>query len=275
MITFLCDLDGVVYRDRDPVPGAADAIAGLRAAGHRLLFATNNATHSRTEFVERLAAVGVPALEEEIATSASATATYLSTLPAPPATVLVVGSEALTAELTRAGIQVLALPESAVEPLVPRPDCVVVSLDRRFTYARLALAQAAVLAGASLVATNRDPQFPGANGRLWPGAGSIVAAVEAACRRQAVAIGKPGPLLYQALLQTHGVDPRRAIVVGDNLETDIPGAAALGMASVLVLTGISRRADLASAQAQPTLVVENLTELLTQNLEALLPVKAG
>ncbi|HVA91185.1 MAG TPA: HAD hydrolase-like protein, partial [Chloroflexota bacterium] len=174
----------------------------------------------------------------------------------------------LAGELEAVGIRVI-LPPTEGDP-AERPDCVVASLDRSFTYAKLACAQWAVLGGATLVATNRDPQFPGANGRLWPGAGSIVAAVETACRTQATAIGKPGPLLYQTLLRAHGVDPGRVIVVGDNLETDIPGAAALGMASVLVLTGVSTRADLETSAAKPTFVVESLTELLQWDLEALL-----
>jgi 4-nitrophenyl phosphatase len=268
VITFLFDLDGVVYRDRESVPGAAEAVAGLRAAGHGILFATNNATHGRLEFVERLAAVGVPAELDQIATSASATAAYLRQLPNPPATALVVGAPSLAAELEAVGIRVTRASDDG--DILEQPDCVVASLDRQLSYARLAQAQAAVLAGASLIATNRDPQFPGANGRLWPGAGSIVAAIEAACRTTATAIGKPGPLLYQTLLRAHGTDPKRVIVVGDNLQTDIPGAVALNLASVLVLTGISTRAELAASAAKPTLVVENLIELLQHDLEALL-----
>lgn len=262
ILTFLFDLDGVIYRDREPVTGAAEAVAALRAAGHRLLFATNNATSLRADFVERLASVGVPAREEDLATSASATAGYLASLPTPPASVYVVGSDALARELADVGIRVIEDDE--------QPDCVVASLDRHFTYEKLARAQRAVLGGASLVATNRDPQFPGANNRLWPGAGSIVAAVETACRQQAVAIGKPGPLLYRTLLRATGADLARTIVVGDNLDTDITAAAAMNLPSVLVLTGVSRREDIAKAPAKPTLVVERLTELLHTDLEALL-----
>jgi len=268
VITFLFDLDGVIYRDREPVPGAAEAVAGLRAAGHTILFATNNATHGRQEFIARLAAVGVPAELDQIATSASATAAYLHQLPHPPATALVVGAPSLAAELEAVGIRVTRASDE--EDLGDQPDCVVASLDRQISYPRLAQAQAAVLGGASLIATNRDPQFPGAHGRLWPGAGSIVAAIETACRTTATVIGKPGPLLYQTLLRAHDIDPRRVIVVGDNLETDIPGAVALNLASVLVLTGISTRADLATSATKPTLVVENLTELLHLDLEGLL-----
>jgi 4-nitrophenyl phosphatase len=273
MITFLFDLDGVIYRDREPVRGAAEAVAALRAAGHKMLFATNNATHARSEFLQRMAAVGVPADLADLATSASATAAYLQQMPDSPRTALVVGAASLIAELEAVGIRAIAA--SSEGDADEQPDCVVVSLDREFTYAKLTHAQWAVLGGASLVATNRDPQFPGAQGRLWPGAGSIVAAVETACRTKATAIGKPGPLLYQTLLRAHGVDPARVIVVGDNLETDIPGAAALGLASVLVLTGISTRADLETSAVKPTLVVESLTALLHTDLEGLLAGRAS
>jgi 4-nitrophenyl phosphatase len=260
MLTLLCDLDGVIYRDQEPMPGAAETVAAWRAAGHRVLFATNNATRSRAEFVQRLIAVGVPATEADLATSASATASYLRSLPTPPSTAYVVGAAALEAELRAAGIRIVEDGE--------QPDCVVASLDRQFTYQKLARAQAAVFAGAALFATNRDPVFPGAD-RIWPGGGSIVAAVETACRREAVSIGKPGPLLYRTLLASSGADPARTIVVGDNLETDIPGAVEMGMPSILVLTGVSRREDIAAAAAKPTLVVETLPETLHHDLEAL------
>jgi HAD superfamily hydrolase (TIGR01450 family) len=270
MNTFLFDLDGVIYRDRERVPFAAEAIATLRAAGHRILFATNNATRLRTEFAERIAEAGVPARPEEIATSASATAGYLRTLESRPCTAIVVGSPALKTELENAGIRVL---DSDVG-LDVQPDVVVASLDRELTYEKLARAQHAVLRGALLVATNRDPQFPGANGRIWPGAGTIVAAMEAACRQSAVSIGKPGTLLYRTLLAATRADPARTIVVGDSLVTDIPAAVAMGLASVLVLTGVTSRAELAGSAVVPTLVLEDLSELAAMDTDTLLPSRA-
>lgn len=274
MLTFLFDLDGVIYRDREPVPGAASTIAALRAAGHRVLFATNNGTSRREEFVARMAGVGVPATIDELGTSGYATAQYLRTRPTPPARTLVIGAAALQAELAAAGLRAAMAPLSEDDWAAQPPDCVVVSLDRQFTYQKLAQAQRAVLRGAALVATNRDPQFPGSDG-IYPGAGSMVAAVEAACRQQAVAIGKPAPLLYQMLLEATGADAGRTIVVGDNLLTDIAAAAAMGLPSILVLTGVSRREDVAQAQAKPDLVVATLPEMLDRDLEALLRRAAG
>ena len=271
MITFIFDLDGVIYRDREPVPSAAEAIGTLRAAGHRILFATNNATRRRTEFAERIASVGVAARPEEIATSASATAEYLRTLEPRPRSSMIIGSEALMAEIEAVGIRAV---DAAVES-DEQPGVVVVSLDRSFTYEKLARAQQAVLRGALLVATNGDPQFPGANGRIWPGAGSIVAAMEAACRRPAFFIGKPSSLLYKTLLSATGAEPTQTIVVGDSLVTDIPAATAMGLASVLVLTGVTTRAELAASDIKPTIVLENLAELAALDPNTLLQPHAA
>lgn len=277
MLTFLFDLDGVIYRDNEPMPGAAETVAALRAAGHRILFATNNGTRSREEFAAKLIKVGVPAAIDELATSGYATARYLISRADPPGTALVIGSAALRADLENEGIRTFDAPISDADRASlgarGRPDCVVVSLDRTFSYEKLAQAQDFVLHGALLVATNRDPQFPGAD-RLYPGAGSIVAAVETACRQQAIAIGKPGPLLYQTLLRATGADLSRTIVIGDNLITDIAAAEAMHLPSMLVLTGISRREDLATSPVQPSLVIETLPELLSMDLESLVSARA-
>jgi HAD superfamily hydrolase (TIGR01450 family) len=270
VITFLFDLDGVIYRGNEPVHGAADAVAALRAAGHHILFATNNATQRREEFVAKLERVGVPAIVDDLATSASATAWYLSTLPQPPASALVIGASSLARDLEDVGIQIVDVESADSE----QPDCVVASLDRDFSYQKLARAQTAVLGGAMLVATNKDPQFPGSS-RLWPGAGSIVAAVEAACQKTAISIGKPGPLLYKTLLDACNADLTRTVVVGDNLETDIAAAAAMRLPSILVLTGISQRRDVERSPAKPSWVVDNLLELLSRNLDDLFSPATG
>ena len=116
------------------MPGAAGAVASLRAAGHRILFATNNATQRRDEFVAKLARVGVPAAVDDLATSASATARYLATLAKPPASALVIGAAALASDLQDAGIHIVNVESADTE----QPDCVVASLDRDFTYRKLA-----------------------------------------------------------------------------------------------------------------------------------------
>jgi HAD superfamily hydrolase (TIGR01457 family) len=254
---FIFDLDGVIYRGHDPIPGAPEAIAALRRRGHTVAFATNNSTHTRADVVAKLAAMGVPATLDEVIATSYATARYILGAGRPHRNLLLLGAPAMYQEVEAAGLP-------AVHDPPPPIDYVVVGLDSSFNYDRLAQAQAAVLAGAMLVATNRDPQLPIEGGHLLPGAGSLVVAVETATRRQAVSIGKPEPGLFAALLDALGASPAATIVVGDNLLTDIAAAARLGCRSVLVLTGVSSRADLATSEIKPDMVVETLDELVAR-----------
>ena len=254
MSTFIFDLDGTIYRDDAVLPGARETIAALRARGHRVLFASNNSTRTRAAYLEKLQTMGLEVEPDGLATSAYATGIYLRKLPQPPRSLLIVGADALAEEITAAGVE--ARTDGA-----PPVDAVVVGLDRAFTYARLAAAQAAVLAGARLIATNRDPQFPAHEG-LLPGAGSIVSAVEVASGTTAETVGKPEPHLDQALIDATAADPRTTIVVGDSLLTDIAAAKPLNLYSVLVLTGVSAEAPAPGAQPQPDLVVPSVAELI-------------
>lgn len=253
MSTFILDLDGTVYRDDAILPGARETIEALRAQGHRVLFASNNSTHTRADYVRRLAAMGLTVEPDGLAATGYATGLYLRGRPEPPRSLLVVGPETLVQEILAAGLQ-------ARTDGSPPIDAVVVGLDRGFTFASLAAAQAAVLSGALLVATNRDPQFPGHDG-ITPGAGSLVAAVETASRTTAITIGKPEPHLYRGLMEATGADPRTTVVVGDSMLTDIPAAIPLSLYSVLVLTGVSA-APAADADLQPDLVIPSIAELI-------------
>ena len=253
MSTFIFDLDGTVYRDDVVLPGARETIATLRRRGHHVLFANNNSTRTRDEYARKLAQMGLTIEPGGLVTSAYATGVYLCSLPEPPRSLLLIGAASLGEEIAAAGLE-------ARMDGVPPVDAVVVGLDRAFTYARLAAAQAAVLAGARLVATNRDPQYPGREG-LAPGAGSLVAAVETAAQTTAVTVGKPEPHMYRALLDAAGADPRTTVVVGDSMQTDIAAALPLGLYSVLVLTGVSA-APAADARPQPNLVVPSVADLI-------------
>lgn len=256
MSTFIFDLDGTVYRDDAVLPGARETIAALRARGHRVLFASNNSTRTRAAYVQKLKDMGLEIEPNGLATSAYATGIYLRGLAAPPRSLLIVGAAALGEEIAAAGLE-------ARLGGAPPVDAVVVGLDHAFSYARLAAAQAAVLAGARLIATNRDPQFPSRDG-LAPGAGSLVAAVEVASGTEAVTVGKPAPYLYQTLIDATDANPRRTIVVGDSLLTDIAAAAPLNLYSILVLTGVSAAAPAPApgAHSQPSLVVPSVAELI-------------
>ncbi len=252
MSTFILDLDGTVYRDDAALPGARETIDELRARGHRVLFASNNSTHTRADYLRRLGAMGLSVEPDGLATTGFATGLYLRSLPDPPRSILVLGTRGLAEEIAAAGVD-------ARMDGVPPVDTVVVGLDRTFTFATLAAAQAAVLAGARLVATNRDPQFPAHDG-IAPGCGALVAAVETAAQASAVTIGKPEPHLYRSLMEATGADPATTIVVGDSMFTDIPAAVPLGLYTVLVLTGVSSAPP--PDTRPPDLVLSSIAELI-------------
>jgi glycerol-1-phosphatase len=256
----LVDLDGVVYRGREPVPGVATVLAERAAAGDTVLYCTNNSSRYRTDYLEQLVSLGAPVRPDWIFTSARATALELAASDPPARLAMVLGARGLAHELRDAGVRTV--------PPTPRglaadPDVVVVGIDRRLTYARLAMAAQAVREGARFVATNRDPVFPAADG-LMPGAGSIVAALEVAARRSPdLVVGKPGPILFEAAARSVGCAPREAVVIGDGALTDIAAAHSVGARSVLMLTGVTSRAEAESLPPDrgPTLIAADAAEL--------------
>jgi len=178
------DLDGVVYRGLDPVPGAAQLINSLHQRRVRVRYATNNSMASREAYVERLGAMGIPSSVAEIVTSTSATVGYLRHHLPEARRVMGVGSPAMIAELQAAGLEVIPVadvthPGYQGEPLTDRVDAVVVGLDQAYDYLRVAVAATAVRDGAAFIATNADLRYPTPRGFL-PGAGSLVAAIRAA-----------------------------------------------------------------------------------------------
>jgi glycerol 3-phosphatase-2 len=246
----LLDLDGVLYRWPESIPGAAEAVAALRKAGKRIAFVTNNSSRTPAQVVERLASVGVDAATEEVVSSALVTATILAERGTGSA--FVIGEEGLVEALTDAGIRVVDSSEEV--------DAVVVGFDRRADYTTLKEASVLVQRGVALVASNADPSFPAPGGESWPGAGALLAAIETTTGTRGEVFGKPeAPLFERALASAGG---GRALVVGDRLDTDIAGASRLGWDSALVLTGDARREDVESSSWKPTFVVDDLSGLV-------------
>jgi 4-nitrophenyl phosphatase len=242
------DLDGVIYRGAEGIEGAAELVEWLHHRGVLVRFATNNSMVEREGYVERLAALGIRTSADEIVTSTSATIAHLALHAPEVRTLLAIGAEGMETELAAAGFDVVmaaaaAAPGYLGEPLERAYDAVVVGLDPRLDYQRLAVAMTAVAAGARLVATNADARYPTPAGFL-PGAGSIVAALATATGVTPDVIGKPAPAMFEAILESTGVAPAEAVVVGDNPAADVVGARRAGIAAVLVLTGV---ADAASA----------------------------
>ena len=246
-------------------------LAVRAAAGDDVVYVTNNSMWYRGDYLTRLAGMGAPVSADRIVSSARATALYLRDLQPPVRRVLVVGGPGLVHEIGDVGIEVVYSGDAAeswkangrdAAAAVGPVDAVVVGLDLDFSYARLACAAEAIRAGARFIATNRDPVYPFEKG-LMPGAGSIVSAIETACGQTPISIGKPGPLLLEVAAHVAGGDVAAAVMIGDSIVTDVPAAHAVGARSVLMLTGITTRAqlDAVAAADQPTEIAVDAAEL--------------
>jgi 4-nitrophenyl phosphatase len=251
------DMDGVLYRGTEPIPGTAAFLDFLRQAQIGIMLATNNATRTPQQFVEKLAAMGVRVEPHEILTSSQATASYLSGIAPPGTRVFVVGQTGLRTALHEAGF---ALVED-------RADFVVVGMDFEICYQRLADATLQIRAGARFIGTNPDRTFPSERG-IVPGAGSLLAFLEAATDVAPTIIGKPEKIMMEQALARLSAEPSTApalsstaAVLGDRLETDILAGRRAGMATLLVLTGVTTRKMLDSAEIQPDLVFDDVAHL--------------
>jgi HAD superfamily hydrolase (TIGR01457 family) len=248
----LADLDGTLYQGREAIPGAVDAVRAAGERGIRTLYVTNNASRSPGDVATHLAELGYPAEADDVATSSQAAAALLAEQLPDGAKVLVVGTAALVAEISAVGLT----PTDAAAGAT----AVVQGLDPQLQYATLAEACIALRAGAVWVACNVDPTLPSERGPL-PGNGSLVAVLRTATRLEPQVAGKPAPALMRTAAQRVGASA--PLVVGDRLDTDIQGGRAAGMATLLVLTGVSDAAELLAAppEARPDYVGHDLAAL--------------
>jgi HAD superfamily hydrolase (TIGR01457 family) len=246
----LFDLDGVLYRGDDAVPAAPPTLAELRTRGVRLVFLTNNSARTPQQVADKLRGIGIEADPAEVVTSALATAELLAERGGGRA--FVIGQDGLREALAGAGLEVLdGEPGTA--------DLVVVGFDGQATYAKLKTACLLVQRGAGLIATNADGSYPAADG-LWPGAGALLSVITTTTGADPEIVGKPFAPLFEAALRRGGGG--RPLVVGDRLDTDIDGAARLGWDSMLVLTGVSGRADVEATGIRPTAIADDVAGLL-------------
>ena len=226
-----CDLDGVIWRGDDPIPGAASGVSILRAAGLRVAFLSNNSSHLVSEVVAKLARHGIVTSPRDVFTSARAAANMLVGRLAPGSRVLVCGGAGVEEALARGGFEpVQAAPPDDI------PSAVVVGFHRGFDFDGLTRAVDAVRAGAVFIATNLDPTYP-VPGGLVPGAGAIVAAVATASGRDPEVAGKPAAPTVSMVRREFGA---RGVVIGDRPSTDGALADALGWPFALVLSGVTK-----------------------------------
>jgi 4-nitrophenyl phosphatase len=249
----ILDMDGVLYRGEQALPGAVNLFPALRAKGVSFILLTNNATMTAQDFTRKLARMGIAVQPESILTSAAATADYLQKHFPEGGGVNVLGEAGLVAYMQ-------SMRHFRLEGW--KPDFVVAGLDYHFNYDSLQRACSAIRRGAHFIATNADATIPIEGGDLWPGAGSIVAAISTCAGVDPVVIGKPNTYMADMALEKLELDRAEVLCVGDRLETDILFGVRAGIPTALVLTGVSRREEIEKSEAKPTYVFENLPALL-------------
>lgn len=247
---FLVDLDGVVYHGDRVIPAAPGFFRYLRERDIPFLLTTNNSTLGPPQYVEKLARMDIHVGESEVLASADATAAYLAQQSPAGGRAFVIGEEGLKSAIQGAGFE---LAESDVQ-------FVVVGLDRDLTYRKLTVAVRLLRAGAAFVGPNPDTTLPTDDG-IIPGAGSFQALLTAATGARPLIIGKPEPTMLLIGCQRLGLAPAETAIIGDRLDTDIVGGARAGLQTLLVLTGVSTRAEAAVAESPPDYIFEDLPAL--------------
>ncbi len=250
--TVLIDVDGVLYRGKQVLPGGADLLALLDA--HRIPYAclTNNGSLTPQQYEQKLASLGVYIPAARLITSAEATRHYLHAHYPRGTTVYAIGMQGLHEALFADGYLV---------EQVQQPRVVVLGPDFATTYEKLKRGCLAIRAGADFILTNPDRTLPTEEG-LIPDAGALSAGLQAATDVAPLVIGKPEPTMYQIALELLGGSPAQTLMIGDRLETDIAGAHNAGTRSVLLLTGVSRRDELADSPYQPDAVYDDLPQMI-------------
>ena len=249
----LLDLDGTVYHGENPLPGAAEAIAGLRDRGYSLGFFSNNPLHDGEAYVERLQSMGVDARPGEACSSAVVTREYLHENHAGDG-VFVIGSDELRGYVSETGARVLSEPADA--------DVLLASWTDEFHYDDMVAALRAIDEETLFLGTDPDVTFPGDDGRPVPGSGAVINAVSGVIEREPhQVLGKPSPVAAAAALERLGHDAADCLVVGDRLNTDILLGERAGMETAVVLTGVTDEQRLAASEVSPDYVLDSLADI--------------
>ena len=247
---FLLDMDGTFYLGDRILDGSLDFLRRVEETGRSVLFVTNNSSKSPDIYVQKLLRMGVPRQHARVLTSGQAAGQYaLRELKGKRAFLL--GNPSLHAELTAMGVSIDN----------EHPDYLLVGFDTTLDYAKMTIACDLVRAGLPYVATHPDFNCPTETGFV-PDIGCIIAFIEASTgRKPDVILGKPYPGLVEEAMRLTGLDRPALAIAGDRLYTDIATGARCGLLSILVLTGEATRADLATSEAQPDLIMERLSAL--------------
>ncbi len=246
---FLIDMDGVIYSGDTMIEGADKFIADLQKENIPFLFMTNNSQRTPSDTVNKVAKMGIKIKEENVYSSAMATAWFLSFMK-PQGTAYVLGEGGLITSLHQQGYTLVN----------QNPDFVVVGEGRNFTLEMVNNAVDMILSGSKLIATNLDPS-PMKRGWTNLGIKAIVAMLEEATGKKAFSVGKPSPVMMRAARKTLGLEARETIIIGDTMDTDILGGVQLGYTTILTLSGVSKKHILDDFPFKPDLVIESVAHL--------------
>ncbi|MGC8633555.1 MAG: HAD-IIA family hydrolase [Candidatus Limnocylindrales bacterium] len=254
---YILDLDGTVYLGERLLPTAGETIARLRELGSRTVFLSNNPTHARAAYADKLTSLGLPTPAADILTSSQVLVEFLRAR-LPGARLFVLGEQPLMDELAAAGFRLVGAARET--------DAVIASFDRTFVYGKLQVAFDAIRSGARFFATNPDRYCPVPGGGQ-PDAASIIAAIEACTGVTCEAVvGKPSTHMVRAALRLVGLPAQDCLMTGDRLETDVRMGLEAGMDAALVLTGATAEAALSGSAWQPTYVLRHLADLLPDDV---------
>lgn len=263
---FIFDLDGTIYLGEQALPGTVETIAALREMGKRVLFVSNKPLEPRQAYADKLTRLGIPTNSEDVLTSAYVLARYLSQHE-PRLRLYVIGEEALRRELRGFGLHLVEErwdqnPQEVIDPA--GIDALVVAFDRTLDYRKLNTAYQALMRGARFFATNSDKACPMPQGAI-PDAGATIAGLEHITgRKLELLAGKPSPLTLHMALEKLGCSAETCLMTGDRLETDIRMGQEAGMRTAVVLTGVTRREDLAGSPVRPDFILDSLSEILEE-----------
>jgi NagD protein len=250
--SWLMDMDGVLVREEQPIPGAAEFLTRLGERGLPFLVLTNNSIYSRRDLSARLAANGLVVPEDAIWTSALATADFLDS-QRPRGTAFAIGEAGLLTALHTIGYT-----------LTERdPDYVVLGETRTYSFERISQAIRLIARGARFIATNPDPTGPTPDGPL-PATGSVAALISRATGVEPYFVGKPNPLMMRSALNAIDAHSETTAMVGDRMETDVVSGLEAGMHTVLVLTGSTARAEAEAFPYRPSRIVDSIADLVDE-----------
>jgi NagD protein len=250
--SYLMDMDGVIVREDQLVPGADRFVARLKEVGKSFLILTNNSRHAPRDLAAHLRRIGLEVTDRDIWTSALATARFLSD-QRPEGSAYIIGESGLST----------ALYEIGYTQSDHHPDYVVLGETRTYSFERITKAIRLIQAGARFIATNPDDTSPSPDGPL-PATGSVAAMISRASGVQPYYVGKPNPLMMRSALRAIDAHSESSIMIGDRMETDVVSGIEAGMRTVLVLTGSTDRATAETFPFRPTRICESIADLIDE-----------